>query len=107
MKARKWVIQLANDEWGSTLMRNVARERFESDHTLDCITVNEHGGWFLSFNRDLVVIGTANDMAVLDTKAHIWARQFSGIEVVGIERRQHKAVEHFDSYWPRLASAVA
>jgi hypothetical protein len=106
MKARKWVIYCGDDDWGNTRMEQLAREKFASDHSIDCITVYEHGGWFLSFNRDFIVIGTANDMAHLSPKAHEWARQFTGIEVVGYDRRG-QCSHTYDNYWPRLAEAVA
>jgi hypothetical protein len=106
MKARKWVIYLNHDEWGNSKMEELARATFDADPSIDCITVYEHGGWYLGWNRDFVCISTANDMAQLSPKAHEWAARFTGIEVVGYERRgqcEHK----YEGYWPRLASAVA
>lgn len=106
MKARKWVIYLAAHEWNNDTMQRIAQEKFDSDPSIDCITVYEHAGWFLSWTRDFVVIGTANDAASLSPKAHEWAKRFTGIEVVGYDRRG-QCTHVYENYWPRLASAVA
>ncbi len=106
MKARKWVVYCADNEWGNTVMEALARAKFADDPSIDCITVHEHGGWFLSFNRDMVCVGTANDMARLSPESRTWAKRFDGCEIVGYERRPEPA-HVYDHYWPRLASAVA
>ena len=67
--ARKLEIFLGPNEWGNDLMRQVAREAFATDASLDAVRVNEHAGWYLTFLRDGTVVGTANDQAHLDDKA--------------------------------------
>src|SRR5208283_3602230 len=64
--ARKLWISLGPSEWGNDLMRQVAREAFATDASLDAVQVNEHAGWYLTFLRDGTVVGTANDQAHLD-----------------------------------------
>ena len=66
--ARKLEIFLGPNEWGNDLMRQVAREAFATDASLDAVQVNEHAGWHLTFLRDGTVVGTANDQAHLMTK---------------------------------------
>ena len=47
--ARKLWIFLGANEWGNDLMRQVAREAFATDASLDAVEVHEHGGWYLTF----------------------------------------------------------
>ena len=49
-------------------MRQVAREAFATDASLDAVQVHEHAGWYLTFLRDGTVVGTANDQATSMTK---------------------------------------
>lgn len=58
MKARTWVEYMAHHEWGNELMIVIAMERFEKDPTLDLVEVNEHAGWWLSFNRHGMIVGS-------------------------------------------------
>ncbi len=55
-------------------MRGAAQEVLDAhadkDHLI--VEVVEHGGWYLSFNRSMVTIGTANDMARLSDEAHAY-----------------------------------
>ena len=67
--ARKFWIFLGAREWGNDLMRQVAREAFTTNASLDAVEVHEHGGWYLTFLRDGTVVGTANDQAHLDDRA--------------------------------------
>ena len=60
--ARKLEIFLGPNEWGNDLMRQVAREAFATDASLDAVQVNEHAGWHLTFLRDGTIVGTANDL---------------------------------------------
>lgn len=106
MKARIWMEHLARDEWGNELMREVAAERFRRDPSIDVVEVCEHGGWHLSYNRDLTIVGTANDMAQLSTVAHRWAQAFDGAEIVGEIRRDNDIDQRYPNYFPAL-SAVA
>ena len=47
-----------------------------ADKDLDYVEVWEHGGWHLSWNRDLVIVGTANDQARMSDEYRKWRRQF-------------------------------
>ena len=55
--ARKLWIFLGAKEWGNELMRQMAREAFATDASLDAVEVHEHGGWYLTFLRDGTVVG--------------------------------------------------
>lgn len=99
MKARLWFEHLASNEWGNELMRQIAVARFEADPSIDVCEVHEHGGWWLTFTRSMIVAGTANDMAQLSRDAHEWARQFDGEEIVGECRRQADG-QHRESVYP-------
>lgn len=105
MKARQWIIYLADNEWGNEVMARICREKFAADPTLDFITINEHAGWYLSWNRDMVCVSTANDMARLSPEARTWRHRFEGIDLVGYERRQIKFEHKYESYYPCLAVA--
>jgi hypothetical protein len=82
-KARMKVVRLASDEWGHELMWRVADETMTADASLDAVHVIEHGGWHLMFNRDGLVVGTANDNCRLSDRVLQWGQGFSGIEYVG------------------------
>jgi len=81
--ARKVCIFLGASEWGNDLMRQVGREAFAIDASLDAVEVNEHAGWHLTFLRDGTVVGTANDQAHLDDKAMEFLNSIYGYELVG------------------------
>ena len=81
--ARKLWIFLGPKEWGTDLMRQVAREAFDADASLDVVEVNEHAGWHLTFLRDGTVVGTANDQAHLDDKAEKFLNSIYGYELAG------------------------
>ena len=82
-KARLFVERLGSDEWGHELMLKVAQERLAADDTLDVVQVIEHGGWQLSFNRDGLCVGTANDTCRMSDRVLEWGAGFSGVEYVG------------------------
>lgn len=65
-------------------MREAAREIFEEYPDLDnlAVTVNEHGGWQLTFLRDGTIVGTANDSAIPSREARAY---FERIAAEGIE----------------------
>jgi hypothetical protein len=72
------------------------------DTSIDFVTVHEHGGWWMSYNRDGVVVGTANDRAVLPAATHEWAMQFDDSMLVGETRRCDNGEytdTTFDAYW--------
>jgi GH15 family glucan-1,4-alpha-glucosidase len=106
MKARQFLIHCADNEWGNEVMLQLAKERFAADPTLDIVEVYEHGGWFLAWNRDLVCVGTANDMARLSPEARSFLKKFTDRQYVGQHRRPDEP-SYYPCYWPRLASAVA
>jgi len=69
-------IHLGPKEYGNELMNRVARQAFETYPTADKVTVYEHGGWWLSYRRDMEVVGTANDCAVFSEDVHDWWKQW-------------------------------
>ncbi len=81
--ARKLWIFLGRREWGNELMRQVAREAFDADASLDAVEVIEHAGWHLTFLRDGTVVGTANDQAHLDEQAEKFLSIIYGYESAG------------------------
>jgi hypothetical protein len=81
--ARKLWIFLGPKEWGNELMRQVARDAFATDASLDAVQVHEHGGWHLTFLRDGTVVGTANDLAQLNDKATEFLNSIYGYESGG------------------------
>ena len=85
--ARKLWIFLGPKEWGNDLMRQVAREAFDADASLDAVEVNEHAGWHLTFLRDGTVVGTANDQAHLDDRATEFLNSIYGYDSAGEIRR--------------------
>ena len=85
--ARKLWIFLGASEWGNDLMRQVAREAFATDASLDAVQVHEHAGWHLTFLRDGTVVGTANDQAHLNDKATEFLNSIYGYESAGEIRR--------------------
>ncbi len=81
--ARKLWIFLGPKEWGNDLVRQVAKEAFDADASLDAVQVNEHAGWHLTFLRDGTNVGTANDQAHLDDKAEQFLSSIYGYESAG------------------------
>lgn len=62
-------IYLADDEWGSELMGQVAEETFAQHSDVEVVTVYEHGGWFLTYclrGGELLIVDSANDQAVFE-----------------------------------------
>jgi|ERR1039458_7568640 hypothetical protein len=59
------VIRLADNEWGNTIMSEVAEEHFRAHPDCNFVQVIEHAGWHLSYHRSGEIVGTANDMAVM------------------------------------------
>ena len=85
--ARKLWIFLGAKEWGNDLMRQVAREAFAIDTSLDAVEVHEHGGWYRTFLRDGTIVGTTNDQAHLDGKANEFLNSIYGYDSAGEIRR--------------------
>ncbi len=69
-------INMTDTEYGNELMQAVAQEYFDSHPNVAdlVVEVHEHGGWWLSFLRDMTIVGTANDCAVLSEKAKTFIR---------------------------------
>lgn len=86
-KARMFTESLGSNEWGNELMWQVANERFAADPTLDVVEVHEHGGWYLSYNRDGLIVDTANDTCRMSSKVYEWWSNFAGVEYAGSRRR--------------------
>jgi len=76
MTMNRVYVHLGTGEYGNQLMEQVAREAFETYPTADKVTVHEHGGWWLSYRRDLRVVGTANDCAEVDLDIRDWWKQW-------------------------------
>lgn len=62
------MIHLADNEWGTPKMVQVADAYFRDHPECEYVMVYEHAGWCLGFRRDLSIWNTANDMAVLDNR---------------------------------------
>lgn len=90
-KARILTVNLAHNEYGNDLMKQVADEHFAADPLLDAVEVREHAGWFLTWSREGYTINTANDTAKLKPDALAWYRQFDGFEHVQWLRRDDLA----------------
>lgn len=59
------LVFLADNEWGNSLMREVAQEWFAAHPACHFVQVYEHAGWSLTYHRaDLEVVHSANDLAV-------------------------------------------
>ena len=106
-QARIWMEHCARNEWGNETMQDIAKRRFEEDASIDIVEVWEHGGWHLSWNRDLIVVGTANDMAQFSRKAIDWCKQFTGSAIVGETRRDDMIDQRYPNYFPCISAAVA
>ena len=65
--ARKLWIFMGPNEWGNELMRQLAREAFATDASLDAVQVNEHAGWYLTFLR-----------------ADLWPQLFSDVNCIAL-----------------------
>ena len=81
--ARELWIFMGPREWGNDLMRQVAKEAFAADASLDAVQVNEHACWHLTFLRDGTVVGTANDQAHLDDIATEFLNSVYGYDSAG------------------------
>lgn len=90
-----WV-WMADDEWAGTHdMKEIAsqymemfKDRMDETHGL-AVQVYEHGGWWLMYDPELHIIGTANDQAILSDHAHKFWEKWDGAkwESVGSFRR--------------------
>lgn len=82
-KARMMVVRCGPSDWGNERMAALAKEAFEGAPEVDVVDVYEHGGWRLAYNRSGLVVGTANDMAVMGPAVREFWGQFSGVEYAG------------------------
>lgn len=62
------IVHLADNEWGTPKMVQVADAYFRDHPECQYLLVNEHAGWCLGFRRDLSTFASANDMAVMDDR---------------------------------------
>lgn len=106
MKARIWMEHCSDSEWGNEVMRQIAAERFAADDTIDIVEVHEHAGWYLSFTRDGMTVGTANDGAKFPQNVLDWFAQFDGVQLVGWCRRQEGSEYKAPSYYPALCAVA-
>jgi hypothetical protein len=91
----RFVVHLADNEWGNALMDQMARRIAENYR--DCwpliVRVNEHAGWFLSYLfgapgiRDGAICGTANDGARLLPEVEAFGASIRDVVELGYERR--------------------
>lgn len=70
-------IHLADNEYGSTLMRTIAEEILSSHPHKERLVVNvyEHGGWWLEYalvGGEVKIVGSANDRAQWSEPVRAW-----------------------------------
>lgn len=76
------LIFLADDEWHSSgIMEEVARQAFLDYPSVDCVEVHEHSGWFLTYNRSMQIVSTANDCCTVTPAMEafwkdVWAKNY-------------------------------
>lgn len=107
MNARIWQEHCADDESGNETMERIARERFEIDQSIDVVNVIEHAGWSLSWTRDMLIVGTANDMAVFSAEQRAARELLRDAKLVGYNRRPDLDGHKLDCYYPCLSLEVA
>ena len=98
------VIQLADNEWGNQIMREVAEEWFRDHPQCNFVQVREHAGWHLGYHRSGEVIATANDRAVLRPDRPI-PDSFGESFVRPVIRPDLKEVDTLNLYTQLLAAA--
>ena len=84
-----WIF-LADDEWGSDTMREIAEAHFAEHPELDFVEVHEHAGWFLGYHRSGAIVSTANDSAVLSKDAQEIRDRHRQVQLRHVIRRQHE-----------------
>ena len=86
-------VHLADNEWGSAIMEEIAQheaKKYQDKENL-LITVYEHGGWSLSWLFPQgIIVGSANDMAVFNPEASAWREKAkeATVEYLGSIRRE-------------------
>lgn len=89
-------IHLADNEWGHELMEKVAKEWLADHPEFEPVEVEvwEHGGWFLTYNRQMAVVDTANDMAEMSDECVKFYELTTGFDYkfLGSIRRTAKEV---------------
>ena len=78
-------VHLADNEWGNELMGQVADELLAIHKDVENLVVHvyEHAGWFLQFamlDGEKIVVGTANDAAVMSDKCGCFRRRIAGCQ---------------------------
>jgi hypothetical protein len=67
------MVLLADDEWGNRKMDDIASWYLERHPQAECVQVHEHAGWYLTYNRKMQIVGTANDACeVTPVMASFW-----------------------------------
>lgn len=89
-KIRILPLHLARGEYGSELMRAVAREALDNGEA-EVVHVHEHGGWWLQFAAGPtgapLIVGTANDAAVLSLESRLLLEALNRRELVWLPER--------------------
>lgn len=86
-------VHLAADEWGNSLMREIAVELINQQYNdFYVVEVHEHGGWWLQFarfNGEVMCVGSANDSAQFThpiRKFHRMIRKMPTVQLPAIRR---------------------
>ncbi len=90
MKLFLQTVHLAADEWNNEIMLEVATELLNKPPQMEkddiyVVEVYEHGGWWLQYAKidsEIIVVGTANDAAVMPHKAKHLQERARGAESV-------------------------
>ena len=82
------MVFLASDEWGNEKMDEVARQAFIDYPHADCVECREHAGWFLTYQRDMQIVGTANDACRVTPVMETFWRDVWTVNWLAIIRRQ-------------------
>ena len=85
------LVYLAEDEWGNRKMDEVARETFAQYPDAECVEVREHAGWYLTYNRKMQIVGTANDACTVTPTMKAFWRDVWAVDYLAIIRRQSTA----------------
>jgi hypothetical protein len=99
------MVFLADNEWGNTIMREIAGEWFRDHPDCNFVWVYEHAGWSLVYHRSGQIVGTANDAAIMNPNR---PKPTHGSTIV--YRRQRKSDRHevttLADYQPQSQDAI-
>ena len=85
------MVFLADDEWGNQKMDEIAREYLDRYPLAECVQVNEHAGWYLTYQRDMKIVGTANDACAVSPVMELFWKDVWAVDWLAIIRRESKA----------------